>query len=332
MTKWFDANYHYVVPEIGALPERLDPLPWRTPLGGGDTAWVILGPYSLVKLSKVADGVDPVDLASAAGRAVWAFVREERQRDPASPQVDEPSLGMAMTDDDRRLLDTAYADAPDLGLAETPLVTVQFGRPSAETVLALGRRGLAVQVPLDAVAELSATDAWRAQPEHVISVVDGRSVWSDDFAGVRESIGTIPDDGKPVRLVPSASFLFLPYTVVGEDLPPGFAFAREKTAALASWAAAFSGGDAVDARRPPAAEWPEIGEIRARDGRGRSRPADLDLPPSRNDTGRCRRRRGPPAAYDCRAAISIARLRGRVDASSPSGGLAEPPGSRPRAR
>ena len=281
MTKWFDANYHYVVPEIGALPERLDPLPWRTPLGGGDTAWVILGPYSLVKLSKVADGVDPAVLAAAAGRAVWSFVREERQRDPAFRlQVDEPSLGMAMTDDDRRLLDAAYADAENLGLTEPPLVTIQFGRPSEETVAALGRRGLAVQVPLEAVAELSAGDAWQAQPEHVISVVDGRSVWSDDFAGVRESIESLPDDGKPVRLVPSASFLFLPYTVVGEDLPPGFAFAREKAAALASWAAAFSGGDAVDATRPPAAEWPEIGEIRPRAGREerKAAQADLDLP------------------------------------------------------
>ncbi len=32
MTKWFDANYHFVVPEIDTLPERLSPMPWRTPL------------------------------------------------------------------------------------------------------------------------------------------------------------------------------------------------------------------------------------------------------------------------------------------------------------
>jgi 5-methyltetrahydropteroyltriglutamate--homocysteine methyltransferase len=274
MTKWFDANYHFVVPEIDALPERLSPMPWRTPVAGA--AWVVLGPFSLVKLSKLGAGVEPRELAAAAGRALWAFVREQRGRDPGFRlQVDEPSLGMALTDDDRALLDTAYGDASDLGLAEPALVTVQFGHPSSQTVSALGRRGLAVQVPLDSVA-----DGWDDQPEHIVSVIDGRSVWSDDFDEVRDRIAALPDDGKPVRIVPTTSFLFLPYTIVGEDLPAGFAFAREKAAALASWAAALGGGDAVDTARPPVAEWPPIGDIHQRAGREerRAAQADLDLP------------------------------------------------------
>ena len=99
MTKWFDTNYHYVVPEIPGLPERLQPLPWREPIAGQATSWVILGPYSLVKLSKLADGIDPLDLARAAGRAIWTFAREARERDPQFRlQVDEPSLGLAMAD------------------------------------------------------------------------------------------------------------------------------------------------------------------------------------------------------------------------------------------
>jgi 5-methyltetrahydropteroyltriglutamate--homocysteine methyltransferase len=274
MTKWFDANYHFVVPEIDTLPERLSPMPWRTPVAGAD--WVVLGPFSLVKLSKLGAGVEPGALAAAAGRALWAFVREQRERDPGFRlQVDEPCLGMALTDDDRALIDAGYADAGHLGLAEPALVTVQFGLPSNETVSTFGRRGLAVQVPLDTVA-----DGWDAQPEHVVSVMDGRSVWSDDFDAVRDRIAALPDDGKPVRIVPTTSFIFLPYTVAGEDLPAGFAFAREKAAALASWAAALSGADTVDTARPPAAEWPPIGDIRPRAGREerRAAQADLDLP------------------------------------------------------
>jgi 5-methyltetrahydropteroyltriglutamate--homocysteine methyltransferase len=272
MTKWFDANYHYVVPEIDAYPERLVPLPWRTPLGDG-SAWAILGPVSLVKLSKLGDGIDAVELAAAAGRALWKFVREQRDRDPDFRlQVDEPSLGMALSDDDRGLLDAAYADARELGLAEPAMVTVQFGRPASETVAALGGLGLAVQVPLDAVE-----DGWDAQPEHVVSVMDGRSVWSDDFGHLRGRIASLPDDGKPVRLVPTTSFMFLPYTIEGEELPAGFAFAREKAAALAAWAAALSGGSAIEAPRPPAAEWPEVGDLRPRVGRQERRAAQADL-------------------------------------------------------
>ena len=281
MTKWFDTNYHYVVPEVVGSPERLVPLPWRTPLGGSDTAWAILGPFSFVKLSKLGTETEPRALAGATGRALWEFVREQRDRNPEFRlQVDEPCLGMALSADDAQLLDTAYSDAKDLGLAEPALVTVQFGRPSSKTVVALGRRGLAVQVPLERVDELSGDGAWATQPEHVVSVMDGRSVWSDDFGVARERIEAIADDGRPLRLVPSTSFLFLPHTVEGEDLPPGFAFAREKAAALASWAAALAGGGSVDAPHPPAADWPEVGEIRPRVGREERRAAqsDLDLP------------------------------------------------------
>ena len=42
MTKWFDTNYHYVVPEISGPPRPLVPLPWREPVAGA--AWAILGP------------------------------------------------------------------------------------------------------------------------------------------------------------------------------------------------------------------------------------------------------------------------------------------------
>jgi 5-methyltetrahydropteroyltriglutamate--homocysteine methyltransferase len=69
MTKWFDTNYHFVVPEIDRSPERFSPLPWRQPATGGDVVWAVIGPYSLVKLSKLAPGLDPV----AVARGLVAF-------------------------------------------------------------------------------------------------------------------------------------------------------------------------------------------------------------------------------------------------------------------
>ena len=61
--------------------------------------------------------------------------------------------------------------------------------------------------------------------------MDGRSVWPDSFERARDGLAAIDDD-KPIRLVPTTSFLLLPVTVEGEDLPPGFQFAREKARAL----------------------------------------------------------------------------------------------------
>ena len=123
-------------------------------------------------------------------------------------------------------------------------MTTQFGRASVETLEALGGRGFAVQVDLDQVAALAGTPAWDAQPEHVVSVMDGRSVWPDSFERARDALAAITDD-KPIRIVPTTSFLLLPVTVEGEDLPPGFQFAREKMRALAEWPSAWPA-----ARRP----------------------------------------------------------------------------------
>jgi len=283
MTKWFDTNYHYVVPEIDRAPDTLTPLPWRDPASAADatdatdTTWAVIGPYSLVKLSKLADGLDPATVARQVGAALWAWVRDH----PELPlQLDEPSLGMVMDETDVALRDAAYAGAAGALGRHTPLVTVQFGRASADTVEALGRIGFAVQVPVGEVAALRDTPAWEAQPEHLVAVMDGRSVWPDDFEAARAALDGA-DDGRPIRLVPSTSLMFLPVTTEGEDLPPGFQFAREKARALAAWPAAIGRGEAPSVEAPPPAEWPEVGELRARAPRDQRRTAqaELDLPP-----------------------------------------------------
>ena len=283
MTKWFDTNYHYVVPEIERPIESMRPLPWREPVGEADVAWPVLGPYSLIKLSKIDDGLDPAELAGQAGDALWAWARERARVDPSFRlQIDEPSLGLVMSEEDAALREAAYAGAESIGLPEPSLVTVQFGRTSADSLEALGRRGLAVQVAADAVAQLRESGSWEAQPEHVVAVMDGRSVWPDDFERARDALaGAGVEGGKVIRIVPSTSLMFLPVSVDGENLPDGFQFAREKARALADWARALEGGPAPAVTRPPPAEWPEVGELQARAPRGdrRAAQADLDLPP-----------------------------------------------------
>ena len=278
MTKWFDTNYHYVVPEIETLPTRLEPLPWREPLP--DSTWVVVGPYSLVKLSKLGAGVDERELASAAARSLWAFAAEAATRDPSFRlQIDEPCLGLAMTDADHELAGVAYADAGSLALAEPALVSVQFGRPTSRTVADLGRRGLAVQVPLDAVGELRASGAWQSMPARPVSVIDGRSVWSDDPGAAREVLSALDDD-VPLWLVPTTSLMFLPYTIEGEELPPGFAFAGEKARDLAALADGWGQAEHRDVPRPVEADWPAPGDLTPRVERAarRAAQADLDLP------------------------------------------------------
>ena len=178
-------------------------------------------------------GLDRAELAASA--AAWRWVRAQAARDPGFRlQLDEPCLGLVLTDDDRRLRDAAYADAA-LGLTETPIVTVQFGEADPDTIEMLGRLGFAVQVPLASLPRLAGTTAWSVLPELVVSVMDGRSVWADRYAPVQQALAALGDEARTVRIVPSTSLMFLPYTVEGEDLPAGFQFAREKARTLAAW-------------------------------------------------------------------------------------------------
>ena len=276
MTKWFDTNYHYVVPEIDRLPDRLVPLPWREPLQDVETIWPILGPYSFARLSKHS-GLDATDLARAAGAAIGAWVRS--QPDGFRLQLDEPCLGLRLDGDASAMREAAYDSLGTFDGATAPIVTVQFGAASAETLESLGSRGYAVQVPLDRVHALQGTSAWKAQPEHVVGVMDGRSVWPDSFDAVRLALADA-DDGRPFRVVPSTSLSFLPYTVEGEDVPASLQFAREKAKTLASWGAALQGGPEPHSPPLPHVTWPSVGEIAPRVPRAERRAAQaaLDLP------------------------------------------------------
>lgn len=279
MTKWFDTNYHYVVPEIDGPIGPLRPLPWRTLGGTAGATYAMLGPYSLVKLSHLAPGLDPTAVARQAGDAIWAALGEHAAGAPSRLQLDEPCLGMVLSEADIAIRDAGYTGYAGVSPATPPIVTVQFGRASDETLESLGRRGFAVQVPLGQVARQAGTAAWDAQPEHVVAVMDGRSVWPDDFEAVRAALSTF-DDGKPVHLVPATSLMFLPYTTADEDLPAGFQFAREKARALAAWSEALASGTNPTVPQPPPATWPAIGELSPRVPRAERKgaQADLDLP------------------------------------------------------
>ena len=282
MTKWFDTNYHFVVPffDTEAVGE-FRPLPWREPIGEAETTWTVLGPFSLARLGKVADGVDRARLASALATAFadWAG-RTAAALPHFRLQIDEPSLGLLLTDADEQLLAAAYAPLAGLQLADPAFVSVQFGQPSAANVETLARLGFAVQARLEDVPQLQESAAWKTLPEHVISVMDGRSVWPDSFTAAERVLAPLIAAGESLTIVPSTSLMFLPYTVAGEQLPAGFQFAREKAAALAQWAAALNGGERPAEAQLPDREWPEPGELASRGQRRerRAAQADLDLP------------------------------------------------------
>ena len=110
--------------------------------------------------------------------------------------------------------------------------------------------------------------------------MDGRSVWPDDFDAARRGLAGA-DDGRTLRITPSTSLSFLPYTVEGEDLPAALQFARQKAQTLASWAAALAGGPEPQAKPVPHIAWPAVGDLTERAPRAERRSAQSDAGPAR---------------------------------------------------
>ncbi|WP_433602047.1 5-methyltetrahydropteroyltriglutamate--homocysteine S-methyltransferase [Nocardia sp. CA-135953] len=251
MTKWFDTNYHYLVPEIG--PETafsLDPSKvldeLREALALGVPARpVVVGPITFLKLAKAADGaaLDRLDelvplyrellrLLAVAG-AEWV-------------QLDEPILVTDLTTDEVELVRRTYAELSATTDRPALLVATYFGRPGAalsglaETEI----EGLALDFTVD--ADPSGVPAL-ANKLLVAGVVDGRNVWRTDLEKALATLGTLLGCAKSVAVSSSCSLLHVPYTLASETglderLRSWLAFGAEKVAEVRLLATGLSAG------------------------------------------------------------------------------------------
>ncbi len=259
MTKWFDTNYHYIVPEF-ELDQRFR-LASTKPLDefleaqteGIRTRPKLLGPVSFLLLGKARhDGLRPLDLLEALLPAYEALLGRLEAAGADWIQVDEPCLVLDLSTDQRRALSTAYhrlnAAAPALRL----LLTTYFGdlRENLSTALALPVAGL----HLDLVrAPQMLERALPALPDSLVlsaGVVDGRNVWRTDLDRALATLRTAVDalGSERVVVAPSCSLLHVPVdldqeTALDPELHPWLAFAQQKVEEVALLARALNEGD-----------------------------------------------------------------------------------------
>src|SRR3954447_14555316 len=231
MTKWFDTNYHYIVPELG--PGTRFELGSSKPFDeyaeakalGIETKPVLVGPLTFLLLSKpVEEGFDPLSLLDPL---VDVYAEVLRRLDSEWVQLDEPSFVEDRSDEKRDLLARAYER-----------LSAVEGRPKIVVSTYFGRADEAVaRLPVEAIG----LDLVRGEPLDVgdrtlfAGVVDGRNVWINDL---RESIARLGGD---VVVSTSCSLQHVPISLEPEkDLDPELgswmAFATEKLHELAALA------------------------------------------------------------------------------------------------
>ncbi len=185
MTKWFDTNYHYMVPEF--TPEQRFSLTSTKPVDeyrqaralGYETRPVLVGPVTFLKLGKThTDDFVPIVLLNRL-LPVYAEVLKQLQDAGAEwVQIDEPCLALDLDDAARTALRIAYAELASAVPGIRIMLASYFGAlgGNADTALSLPVAGLHLDL-VRAPEQLEEITA-KARPDQVLSlgVIDGRNV------------------------------------------------------------------------------------------------------------------------------------------------------------
>jgi 5-methyltetrahydropteroyltriglutamate--homocysteine methyltransferase len=255
MTKWFDTNYHYLVPELEAgqrfaLRDDKPLAEFREAQAQGHRARpVLLGPVSFLLLSKTVDGSDRLVLLDALLPAYVQLLEQLADAGADWVQLDEPCLVLDLDEADRDAYRRAYAM---LAAARTPrlLLASYFGALGDNLTLAtaLPADGLhidLVRAPEQLDAVLDALPAGRVLSA---GVVDGRNIWRSRPERVlpllRKAQARVGRER--LWLAPSCSLLHVPIDLEAETAlePPSratMAFARQKIEELRVYADALAG-------------------------------------------------------------------------------------------
>ena len=254
MTKWFDTNYHYIVPEFDAATEfRLDASRLLEQLAeakaqGVKAKPVIVGPVTYLALGKAKDASDKLALLPRLLPVYAQLLDELAAQGVEWVQVDEPLLVTELDADWQHAFNTAYHQLK--GCRVKLLVATYFGPLLENMYLAanLPVAGLhvdAVNGREDIVPLLSMLPAHKVLS---LGVINGRNIWKTDLNRLLDWLEPLRDRlGDRLWIAPSCSLLHVPVDLASErkldaELKSWLAFAVQKLHELQVLATALNMG------------------------------------------------------------------------------------------
>ncbi len=257
MTKWFDTNYHYIVPEVteetafNLNPERLLSQFSEAQQQGLNAKPVIIGPVTYLWLCKEKDQSQRLQLLDKLLPAYQLLLDKLVDAGAEWVQIDEPALVMDLERDWQQAYEKAYA-LLSKSRAQL-LLSTYFGelRDNLQLAVNLPVAGL----HFDAVRGLDEVDllCTTLPEEKVLSlgVIDGRNIWKTDLNAVLNWLEPIAQQLQDrLWIAPSCSLLHVPVDLDQEtDFDPEvinwLAFAKQKLAELSLLGTAINKGRAA---------------------------------------------------------------------------------------
>lgn len=263
MTKWFDSNYHYLVPEFtpdtrfqcshehwferiagAASRERVDE--------GQQLKVVLLGPVSYLYLGKEKTpdkNFSRLSLLAPLLQCYAGILQRLQAMNIDWVQIDEPVLSLDLAAEWQQAIELAYHT-----LQQHPRILLTTGFGALQQQLSLLSRLPVAGVHLDAVRSNEFRDLWSTWPAQKIlslGVIDGRNIWRTDTLNWQKQLQPVHAElGSRLWLGTAGSLLHVPVSLAGETaiaatLLPRLSFAREKLHELAEIKALLQAPDSL---------------------------------------------------------------------------------------
>lgn len=250
MKKWFNTNYHYIVPEIeddtviSLDCEKLTGEYEEAKELGIKTKPVVIGPYTMLKLCRYVGSKNAEDFADDVAEAYRQLIAECDEENVEWLQFDEPSLVRDMDDDDKalfhRVYDRVFADRADCKI----LLQTYFGdvRDVYEDIINMPFAGIGLDF-IEGKQTGQLIDRYGFPGDKVLfaGLVNGKNIWRNHYDKTLKVAGQLRDKKIDVVLSTSCSLLHVPYTLkhetkLSQDYLKFFAFAEEKLTELSELA------------------------------------------------------------------------------------------------
>ncbi|MFZ3293486.1 5-methyltetrahydropteroyltriglutamate--homocysteine S-methyltransferase, partial [Mycobacterium sp.] len=259
MTKWFDTNYHYIVPEIGPKttfslhPDKVLSELKEAQDQGISARPVIIGPITFLLLSKAVDGAGaPIERLDELIPLYAELLRKLAEGGAEWVQIDEPALVTDISANAPALAERVYIALGSLEKRPAIHVATYFGDPG-NALPALAR------TPVEAIGidlVYGPDTAVASVPELsgktlVAGIVDGRNIWRTDLESALGTLAALLGSVGTLAVSTSCSTLHVPYSLEPETdlddaLRSWLAFGAEKVHEVATLARALKDGrDAV---------------------------------------------------------------------------------------
>ena len=239
MTKWFDTNYHYMVPEFEVsttfkldASRIIDQITEAKNLGLKPKP-VIIGPVTYLAIGKEKDNSNKLDLLPKLLDTYFELLEALAAQNIEWVQIDEPILVTELSDELKKAFEISYTklNNPKLKI----LLATYFGslQDNLETISKLPIAGLHIDA-VNGGAEVDAVISKMSGKVISLGVVNGRNIWKSDLNAILDWVEPIANKlGDNLWIAPSCSLLHVPVDLSSEkkldsEISSWLAFAIEK--------------------------------------------------------------------------------------------------------